>query len=42
MSSAVPRPATDSIDDYPDGETVRHETFSEGSFRLDCLDAEAL
>ncbi len=40
MSRAVPRPAPVSIDDYLDGETVRHETFTEGSFRMDCLDAE--
>ena len=28
------------VEVYRFGETVRHETFPEGSFRLDCLDAE--
>lgn len=28
------------VEVYRFGETVRHETFTEGSFRLDCLDAE--
>ena len=28
------------VEIYRFGETVRHETYTEGSFRLDCLDAE--